>query len=213
MKILVIGASSGIGLATVKEALENGLAVRAFSRSAEKSMTLSHDLLETRSGNALNAEDIRAALCNVDAVVQVLGVPLNLKLITGPISLFSEATKVLLPSMHDAGVKRLIGVTGFGAGESRTAISPVQRLPFRAVFGRAYDDKSIQETMIKSSGLDWTIVRPGVLTNGPKTQRYRVLVNATEWSNGIISRANVAHFIVQELKQSALIGADPVIIR
>ena len=61
-------------------------------------------------------------------------------------------------------MKRLICVTGFGAGDSRASISCLQRLPFQMVFGRAYADKSVQERLIKDSSLDWTIVRPGVLT-------------------------------------------------
>ena len=74
----------------------------------------------------------------------------------------SDAIRVLIAAMKARSVKRSICVTGFGAGDSRASIGWLQRLPFQIVFGRAYDDKSLQERLIKESGLDWTIVRPGV---------------------------------------------------
>lgn len=111
-----------------------------------------------------------------------------------------------------SGVKRLICVTGFGAGDSRASISCLQRLPFQIVFGRAYDDKSLQEKLIKESELDWTIARPGVLTSGPRTGRYRILAEASQWRNGIISRADVAEFLVRQIGDQAYIGKTPVLI-
>ena len=77
-----------------------------------------------------------------------------------PVHLFSDATRVLVAAMKAQGVKRLICVTGFGAGDSRTSISCLQTVPFQVVFGRAYKDKSRQEQLIKESALDWTITRP-----------------------------------------------------
>lgn len=194
--ILVIGASKGIGLETVKAAQAAGHRVRAFARSAG-SMTLSEPGLERVAGNAVNANDVASALDGIDVVVQALGVPLT-KLL-GPVSLFSDETNVLVPAMEKAGVRRLIAVTGFGTGDSRDAIGLLQRLPFRLVFGRAYDDKDAQEMRIRRSGLDWTFVRPGVLTHGTATGRYKVLTEPSSWRNGLISRADVAHFIVGQL--------------
>jgi putative NADH-flavin reductase len=207
--ILVIGASQGIGLETVRAALGAGHRVRAFARSADR-IALSAPGLERRAGDALNGRDIAAALDGVDAVVQALGVPVRDLL--GPVRLFSEATGLLVPAMEGAGVRRLIAVTGFGAGDSRDAISPLQRLPFRLVFGRAYDDKDAQEMRIRRSALDWTLVRPGVLTGGPATGRYRILDEPASWRNGLIARADVAQFIVGQLEDARRIGRAVVLI-
>jgi putative NADH-flavin reductase len=113
VQILVIGASKGIGLETVKTALAAGHRVRAFARSAQ-GIGLANPNLERFSGDATRAEDVRAALDGVDAVVQALGVPVRDLL--GPVRLFSDATNVLIPAMEKAGVRRLVAVTGFGAG-------------------------------------------------------------------------------------------------
>ena len=63
-------------------------------------------------------------------------------------ALFSAATRALVPEMERLGVRRLIAVTGFGAGDSGQAISLVERVPFRLLLGRAYDDKGAQERLI-----------------------------------------------------------------
>ena len=129
-----------------------------------------------------------------------------------PVHLFSDATRVLIAAMRAQGVNRLICVTGFGAGDSRASISCLQRLPFQIVFGRAYDDKSLQERLIKESGLDWTIARPGVLTGGPRTGRYKVLADASKWRNGIISRSDVAEFLVRQIADQTYVRQAPVLV-
>ena len=211
-KVLVIGGSRGIGLEVVSAALMSNMQVRAFARHAE-SIPLTHKFLSAQNGDAQDPADLRSALEGVDAVVLSLGVPMNLRLLTGPISLFSATTRILIPAMKQAGVRRLIAVTGFGAGRSQEAIAPLQRIGFNLVFGRAYADKSIQEEMIEQSELDWTIVRPGILTNGASHQNYRVLQAQHEWSNGIVSRRSVADFIVHCLQADTYLHAAPVIVR
>jgi putative NADH-flavin reductase len=209
MRVLIIGASKGIGLETTRQALEAGHDVRALARSAT-AIAISNPNLEKMRGNALKTEDVEAALVGVDVVIQTLGVGLGE--LFRPVHLFTDATRVLIQAMKSQGIKRLICVTGFGAGDSRASISCLQRLPFQIVFGRAYDDKSLQEKLIKESELDWTIARPGVLTSGPRTGHYQILSEASQWRNGIISRADVAEFLVRQIGDQTYIHKAPVLI-
>jgi putative NADH-flavin reductase len=209
VKVLIIGASKGIGLATIKAALAASYEVRAFARSAA-AMSLSDPRLEKMPGDATSPQDVEAALANVDAVIATLGVGLG-DLIK-PVHLFSDATRVIVAAMTEKSVRRLVCVTGFGAGDSRASIGLLQRAPFQIVFGRAYDDKSRQEDLIKQSGLDWTIARPGVLLNGPKSSRYKVLREPSSWRNGIISRASVADFLVKQIEDRTYLHAAPVLV-
>jgi putative NADH-flavin reductase len=210
VRVLIIGASRGIGLETVKQALEAGHNVRAFARSSGQ-VNITHARLEKIVGDALVPKDVESALKDVDVVIQTLGVALNAKMIMEAVTVFSEATRVLLPAMIDQGVSRLIAVTGFGAGDSQRSISPLQRLPFQAIFGRAYGDKHIQEDLIRNSGLNWVIARPGVLTNGRRTKSYKVLTDPGTWKNGVISRADVADFLVQQIDSDAYLSKTPVL--
>lgn len=194
--VLVIGASQGIGLETTKAGLAAGHCVRAFARSAAF-IERSGPQLDRFTGDALDAGDVARALDGIDVVVQALGVPVRDLL--RPVRLFSDAINVLVPAMERAGVRRLIAVTGIGAGDSRDAIGPQQRLPFRLVFGHVYDDKDAQEMDIRRSGLAWTLVRPGVLTSGATTGRYQVLTEPSSWRGGLIGRADVAGYIVGQI--------------
>jgi hypothetical protein len=83
---------------------------------------------------------------------------------------------------------------------------------FPLLLKRVYDDKDVQEQIVKSSGLDWTIVRPGLLKDSPATGRYRVLTASKDWRAGAISRADVADFLVRQINDRALIGSTPLLI-
>jgi putative NADH-flavin reductase len=207
--ILVIGASKGIGLETVRQALETGHSVRALARSAN-GIGLADPRLEKVRGDALNAVDVVAALKGVSVVIQTLGI--RFAEMFRPVHLFSDATRVLVDAMATTGVRRLICVTGFGAGASEANISLLQRIPFQLVFGRTYQDKSVQERLIKESALEWTIVRPGVLTGEKRTGRYRVLDQPSQWRNGVIGRADVADFLVRQIDSVASIRKEYVLV-
>ena len=209
MRILIVGASKGIGLETTRQALAAGYDVRALARSAT-SIKITDAKLEKVQGNALKQQDVEAALAGVDAVIVTLGVSVGA--LFKPVRLFSDATRVLIAAMKAKGVNRLICITGFGAGDSQASIAPLQRIPYRIVFGRSFDDKSLQEKLIKESGLDWTIARPGMLSNGSRTGLYKVLREPSEWRNGFISRADVADFLVKQIEGRAFVHASPVLV-
>jgi putative NADH-flavin reductase len=209
-KILVIGASSGIGLEVVRLALEKGYAVRAFARSADR-IAITDQRLEKHRGSALNRDDVTSALQGMDVVILTLGIPAGPEMFLGPVCLFSEATRILIPAMKAATVPKLICVTGFGAGDSRSSVGCVQGVVFRILLGRAYDDKTIQEELVRSSGLQWIIARPVILTNGPQSRNYRVLDDPRDWRNGLISRADVADFLVTQIDADRYVGKTPVL--
>jgi putative NADH-flavin reductase len=209
MRVLIIGASKGIGLETTRQALAAGHRVRAFARSAD-AIRLQDARLDKFRGDALKAADVEAALEGVDVVIQALGV--GFSDLFRPVRLFSDATRVLVGAMEAKGVKRLIAVTGFGAGDSREAIGLMQSLPFSLVFGRAYDDKSKQERLIRQSSLEWTIARPGVLTDGRRTGRTKILADPSQWRNGMIARADVAEFLVRQIEDRTYLRKAPVLV-
>src|SRR5258708_8813530 len=209
--ILIIGASRGIGLEAVRRALDQGHQVRAFARSASQ-IQLGHPHLTKINGDALGAEDVAAAVRGCDGVIQTLGAKAGFGMLKGPTRLFSDATRILVTAMEASGVKRLICVTGFGAGASREHIAAWQRLPFELLLGRVYADKAAQEMMIKRSSLDWVIVRPGILSNGARSGHYKILDKPSDWHNGTIVRADVADFLGRQIEDNSYLGKTPALI-
>jgi uncharacterized protein YbjT (DUF2867 family) len=169
--------------------------------------------LDKVSSNALDSDTIRNALKDVNVVVQTLGVDISPRAIFERTTLFSQSTRILVDSMKAAGVKRLIAVTGLGAGDSRGHRGLLyDAVVFPLLLKRVYDDKDVQEWIIRSSGLDWTIVRPGLLADGPATGQYRVLTAPNDWRFGTISRADVADFLVRQIDDRSLMGTTPLLI-
>ena len=158
---------------------------------------LQHANLETFKGDALRQQDVVAALGNVDAVIMALGIRPSLRRTFAPVTLFSSATRILLAAMAASDVRRLVAITGLGASESRAAIPRLMRPAFDLALGNAYDDKGRQERLIANSDTDWTIVRPGILTNGPAIRNLAVLDDPAAWSPGLTSRADAGTFSVR----------------
>ena len=209
MKLLVIGATQGIGRATVDEALARDHAVRAMARSADDMEDRVG--LERYSGDATSVEDMREALRDVDVVIQSLGIKESIAMLWQQVTLFSKATEVLLSLMSEHGLKRLIVVTGFGAGRSTSAMSSIERVGHRAILGKPYADKDRQEAMIEASDLDWTIVRPVILTNNAARDSVKILSDPSSWRNGLISRKSVARVLVDLAESGDFVRQDIVI--
>jgi NAD(P)H-binding len=142
---------------------------------------------------------------------QSLGVSGGPEIILKPTRLFSNATRILVTAMREARVKRLICVTGFGAGDSRGRGGFLSSVALHLLLGRIYDDKDVQGRIVRRSKLDWVIARPVILTSGPKTKAYRGLVDPRDWTFGFISRANVADFLVKQIDNDAFLHKTPVL--
>ena len=206
-RLLVIGASKGIGRHTVDCALAAGYTARAMARGAD-SIERDHPRLEKYAGDATDPDDVRLALKGVDAVILAIGLAPGLARRKAPVTLFSRATGAVVAAMEAFGPERLVVVTGYGAGASRQAMSRLEALGHRFLLGGAYADKDRQEDIIMHSELDWTLVRPTILTSGPASGRYQILEHPDAWRNGLVSRADVAAFLLRlAIDQSCLRAA------
>jgi len=209
--ILIMGATSGIGRLAVEEATRREIPVRAFARSA-KDMDATR-LVEPFAGDATDPIDVDNALKGTSAVIYALGISESLSMLWQRETLFSQTTEILVDAMTKNGPKRLVAVTGYGAGRSKKAMSLIERLGHRALLGRVYADKDRQEEMIIHSALQWTIVRPVILTKGPRSGRAKVKRDPAHWYNGIVSRHDVASYLVDAVADDRDIGRDVVLAR
>lgn len=206
-----MGATSGIGRCALDEAVRRGLSVRAFGRSAD---TLeATDMVEPFKGDATSGADVARAVQGVSAVIYALGITERLAMLWEEETLFSQTTRVLIDAMSRMAQTRLVAVTGFGAGRSKASMSWVERTAHRAILGKPYADKDRQEALIEASQLEWTIVRPVILTTGVRTDDYKVLRDPKTWRNGLISRASVAHYLIDAVERGLDVRADVVLSR
>jgi putative NADH-flavin reductase len=207
MNLLILGASRGIGAQLLQQSLHAGHVITAVARHVQD-LASQPDRLRTVSGDILDAGMIREAIAGQEAVCLTIGVGVTIK----PVTVFSQGTKNVLAAMAEHGVRRLICITGIGAGDSKGHGGFLYDRIFRPLLLKTiYEDKDRQEALIKASGTDWTIVRPGFLTNGPLTGNYRVLTDVSGVTAGKISRADVAHFLLAELSANRYLGQPPLL--
>jgi putative NADH-flavin reductase len=201
MKLVIFGATGTVGEQAVKQALEQGHTVTAFARNLTK-LDIQHPQLRLTPGDVMNDAAVEAAIQGQDAVVCVLGAGKQLKS-----TIRSEGTQQIIQAMQEVGVRRLICLSTLGAGESWSNLNFYWKyVMFGFILRQVFADHQQQEALVKSSGLDWTIVRPSALTDGARTGQYHHSFPSSDRNITLqISRADVADFILKQLSdQSSL---------
>ena len=198
MKLIVFGATGGTGQQLVQQALAQGHAVTAFVRNPAK-FGVSHPSLRIVQGDVMDAASVEQAVSGHDAV---LAAPAR-----DASKVRSEGTRSIISAMEKTGVRRLVCQTSLGYEDSRQILD---RTPFYFKYivvpfflRRAFTDHQLQEDLIQRSRLDWIIVRPGNLTDGERTGRYRHGFQATDKTVTVtISRADVADFMLGQVSDN-----------
>ena len=197
MKLVVFGSTGGIGSQVVEQALATGHEVTAVARRPS-AITLRHEHLEVVEGDVLEPETIRGAIAGKDAVISALGARDR-----APTTLYSEGVANIMQAMRAANVRRIVCISASGLEPGplwqRLIAKPILWL----ILKNMYTDLVRMETMVKASGLDWTILRPPSLTNGPRTGHYQVAVSQHLSRCFSISRADVADYMVNHLDDRA----------
>lgn len=207
MKILIIGASRGIGKVLVEEALADSHQVRVMARYPEKIDTI-HPDLEVVTGDVRIPESLQKAAEGCEVICSCIGVPITFK----PVDLFSVAATNLVVTVSQQPEQKLIAVTGIGCGDSKGHGGFLYDRIFKPLFLRTiYEDKDREEAIITNSDLTWLIVRPAGLTNGQRTGKYRVLNDLEGVTSTRISRRDVADFILSQIFQPTQFGKTPLL--
>ncbi len=154
----------------------------------------------------LDRAKVDETVAGADAVIVSLGNTSN-----NPDYIVSRGTEVIVDAMSAAGrPMRLIVVSSLGVGESRDQVPFAFKMLMNTVLKKAMEDKERQEALVKASGFDWIIVRPGGLTNGPETGSYKAGVDV-KLTAGQVSRADVAAFVLLQLDDDTYLRQAPAI--
>ena len=203
MKIVIFGASGKTGALLLGQALDNGHLVTAYVRR-EGSVVQKHPNLKIVTGSLNDVTKLEEAISGSDACFSTLG--------GGSLTKHSPELVAgidrIVTLMEKQGVKRLVYLSSIGAGESRYFMGSVIRFLVTDVFLRVpLADHNANEQRIAKSKLQWTIVRPGGLTDGPKTGNLKSGNGKTILKGSPkISRANVASFMLEQLEEKANIN-------
>lgn len=209
MKILVVGATGGTGQAIVRKALAKGHDVTALVRSQVKARPLLPGI-EMVEGDARDRAAVTRALSGCETVISSLGT--RKVTLVRKVTLLSDATRALVVAMNERGVRRLVCITGLGAGDSAGHGGFVyDRLIKPVILRTIYQDKDRQEAIIRASDLDWVIVRPTILTDKPATGQVQATVDLRGIHGGEIPRADVAAFVVAQTSSDEWLGKTPLI--
>jgi uncharacterized protein YbjT (DUF2867 family) len=215
MKLTVFAATGRIGRQLLEQALAAGHDVTAAVRnphalSGGRARVVAADL------GAADPAVLEAAVAGADAVLSGLG-PRS----RADAGIASRGTAAIVAAMQAAGVRRVVAVSAapvatvaspgrpdppaHDPGEGlvmRRVLTPLLRASLRDV----YADLALMEDVLRDSGLDWTVVRPPRLTDGPLTASYRTAVGRNLRRGLLVSRADVAHLMLAALDQPQTIG-------
>lgn len=200
MKLVVLGATGGMGLEIVRQAIAHGHFVTALVRSPERLKPFSGHI-SVKQGDLLNSDDLEQAIRDQDAVLSGFGPrpPVSKQ----DANLLERFARALTTAMLHAGVRR--AVVESVAFLFKDAIVPPAYLFGRLLFPGIVADASAMERVFGESGLDWTIIRPPELTDRPHTGKYRVREGHLPPFGFRISRADVADFMIQAVEKHVAI--------
>lgn len=193
MKILILGATGATGRILVQGALDRGHHVTALARRPE-AVTVRHERLRVVQGDVLQRATLEAALPGHDAVIYAVGSG-NM----GRSTVRTEGARNVVAAMRAAGVRKLIAMSGLGAGETRKNLGFVMdKIVAPLILGRLLEDQNGLEAAITPSDLDWIIVRPGELRDEPGRGAWKLSKDGRGLSRGV-SRHDVAAFMLDGL--------------
>lgn len=211
MNITIIGASAGVGLETVKRALQHNHRVTTLARSALPVADMENTAnLNALKGSALNKADLLKATADADAIVIALGTGKSMK----PTTLYSDFARLLTEIHRETPFTvPVIVLTGYGAGESGQYVDGfIMRMVFKYLLKDVYADKTRMEQSVAASDMPWVMVRPGLLKDKPLTEQYRVETELRTGVNiGSIRRADVADFMVKQAENPSYIHQYPAL--
>lgn len=208
MRILIFGASGRTGGLLVEAALERGHTVAAFVRNPGACGPRPD--VEVLTGDVTDLRAVSYAMPGRDAVLCALGASTPIRRAPA----LAAGIRHITTAMSDAGVRRLVYLSFLGVPAGRHQLSALGRYLVAPILLRNVSaDHADKEQIIRDSGLDWTIVRPPRLTDGPKTGTYRhgEDIRARQIVPRI-SRADVADFMIAQLNDAAYLHRAPAIM-
>ena len=189
MRVAIFGGTGGVGRWLLAIARENGDHVKVLVRDRHK---LPSDLgaIGVLEGDVRDREAVDVTVAGSDVVFSALGGDG-----LGKTTVYSEGTANIIAAMKRSGATRLLAVSSAGVDDDPNMSFLARRVFLPLLLRNVLADMRVMEREIEASGLVYTIVRPGRLTDGPRTGLYRANDRFVPERGREISRADVADFM------------------
>ena len=206
VKLLVLGGTGGTGRQVVAQALEAGHDVTVLARNPSGA-AIQHQRLRIVEGDVRASAALGEAMRGQDAVISAIGRGKSFR----SENLIAQSVPGIIAAMRENGVTRLVFTSAIGVGETYRDCPLPQKVFIRTLLRGIYADKIIGDQMIRDSRLDWTIVQPAALTDGPLTRTYRVGEHLPLSGIASVSRADTAHFIIDRINDRSTFGRTLIV--
>ncbi len=208
MKLTIVAATGGVGRHLLDQAVAAGHDVTAVVRDRAR-LAAAPVRVVTADLVAADLAALRSAVAGADAVLSGLGARS-----AAEAGVAWRGTRSIVEAMQATGVRRIVVVSAASVG---TVPSPRRPRPpkhnpgdgffmrhlaaplAKAAFGKQYADLALMEDVLLDSNLNWTVVRPPRLLNTRLTGTYRTEYEQNVRAGMFISRADVAHHMLDVL--------------
>lgn len=198
MRVAVFGATGGTGRSAIRQALDAGDKVTALARNPA-ALAEFGDEITVVGGDVLDQASVTRAVDGAEVVLSALGIGMRRHATT----VYSQGTANIITAMREHGAGRLLVVSTSSLEPPRRVVERAIALLLHRILAKPYADMALMEDAIRTSDLDWTLVRAARLTNGPVTGRYRTATDAKLPGCWSISRRDVAHFCLTHAADTA----------
>jgi putative NADH-flavin reductase len=208
MKLVIFGSTGGTGVELIQQALKRGHEVVAFARQPND-LTLSHPHLRVVRGDVQDLASVRAVVNGAQAAISVLGVRMGQAQSTAR----SEGTRNIIQALTEAGVRRFVSNSTVGAGAHLQTLPWIARFLLPKIIGAwRLEEAGLQEDAIRASSLDWVILRPPRLVDGPAAGKYQIGANLVSGFGAKLTRADLATALLDQLDSNKFLHATPTVI-
>ena len=207
MRIVIFGATGQTGRLVTNQAVSAGHDVTAFVRDPGR-LNFPGGSVRVVHGNVLDAASVDRAVADQEAVLVALATATR-----GQPPVLPEGIRHILDSMEKHGVRRIVVLSAAGAlhEPAGSVVGSLGLRLARAYLPGVYREHRAMLEELRTRNLDWIAVRPVILTNGPRTGRYRVVVEGIPRWGFRISRADVADFMIRQVTSDEFVRKLPAV--
>jgi putative NADH-flavin reductase len=209
MKITILGSTGFVGKVLIRKAIAEGYQVKTLARNPEKLEEIK-DKIEIIKGSVFESSSVEAAIEGAEVVLSTIGPPQRNP---GDPVQYEKAMKDIVSAMNKYGIKRYIHIGGAGhpGGENEkwTMSRKLLRFFLTLFSKQILVAKNLEWVVLKTSDLDWTLVRPPRITNEEASGN--ILANEKRLESLKVSVGDLTDFILEQITSKDWIRKAPLV--